>query len=323
MKKTKYYLNTENLRYEQIQSTWKSLIINALGFICAAAVFATIILFFAFRFFDSPKEKQLRRELSQTMLKFEQLNKKIDYLDKVSTSLQKRDDEIYRVIFEAAPIPTTIREAGFGGGEQFKYLENFSNSDLLISTAKRLEKMSTSLYIQSKSYDEITDLLKNKEEMLASIPAIQPISNKSLQMIASGFGLRVHPIYKTRKMHTGIDFAAPTGTKIFATGKGTIQSINDAGRGYGNSIVINHGYNYQTLYGHLSKILVKPGQKIKRGDVIGLVGSTGTSTAPHLHYEVIKNNDKINPINFFYNDLSPTEYNQVVTIASQSNQSFD
>ncbi len=323
MKKAKYYYNTNSLRYEKIQEPWTVQLLRIFGFLCATIIFALVIVVFAFKYLDSPQEKKLKRDLSQMELKFEDLDKKIFFYEKVLTGLQERDENIYRTIFEADPIPTSVREAGFGGGKRFKHLASFSNSELMVKISKRIETIGKQLYIQSKSYDQVVDLIKNKENMFASIPAIQPVANRDLRRIASGFGMRMHPIYKTRRMHAGLDFSAPSGTDVYATGKGTVTKVERLKRGYGNYVVIDHGFNYQTLYAHLSEINVQKGQRIKRGDVIGAVGNTGTSTAPHLHYEVIKNGKKIDPVNFFYNDLSPDEFDEVINISSRHNQSFD
>lgn len=323
MKKENYYFDPETLEYKKIHRTILAKVLRVMGFLSIALVFAFVIVVIAFNFVDSPKEKQLKREIDQMSLEFEQLNKKTEFYNEVLTSLQERDESIYRTIFEAKPIPTSVREAGFGGGNRFKHLENFSNSNLLTETAERIEKIGKKLYIQSKSYDDITSMIQNKEEMFASIPAIQPVSNKNLKRMASGYGMRIHPIYKTRKMHSGVDFSSPTGTPVYATGKGKVIKTVQLKKGYGNFVVIDHGFNYQTLYAHLSEIKVKKGQKIKRGDILGYVGNTGTSTAPHLHYEVIHNKKKIDPINFFYNDLSPAEFDEVLEISSRHNQSFD
>lgn len=323
MKKIKYHFNPSNLRYEKIEMTWGRILLKAFGFLSATAVAAAFIVFLTFQFIDSPKEKQLKRSNAQMEINYEQLNERIAFLEDVLTGLQTRDEDIYRTIFEADPIPESIREAGFGGGNRYRLLENMNNSDLVIETTKRVDQFSKQLYIQSKSYDEIIDLLKNKEDMLASIPAIQPIHNKELKRLASGFGHRIHPIYKTRKMHWGLDFSAPTNTPIYATGKGKVVEVSYSKRGYGHHVIIDHGFGYKTLYAHMNTIDVKKGQWVNRADVIGTVGNTGTSTAPHLHYEVFKNGKKINPINFFYNDLSPDEYDKIVEIASSSNQSFD
>lgn len=323
MKKVKYYYNTSSLRYEKVEESWRSFFLRIFGFLCAITVFAFVVVVFAFKFLPSPQEKQLHRDLAQVELKFLQMNKKLKEYEQVVDVLQDRDASIYRTIFEASPIPASVREAGFGGGNRFKHLEAFDNSELLIETAQRIEKVGKQLYIQSKSYDDIAEMVRNKEDMLASIPAIQPIANKDLKRLASGFGMRMHPIYKRRKMHSGIDFSAPTGTSVHATGKGKVIKVINAKKGYGKHVVIDHGYTYQTLYAHLKEIDVEKGQQVNRGDIIGKVGSTGTSTAPHLHYEVKKNGKRIDPINFFYNDLSPDEFDEFLELASRHNQSFD
>ena len=244
-------------------------------------------------------------------------------MPKKSEKAKQRDDNIYRVIFEADPIPSSIRKAGFGGVNRYKDIRNFSNTELVIEAAKKADKLSKQLYIQSKSFDEVIDLAKNKADMLASIPAIQPIANKDLSRMASGYGYRLHPIYKTRRLHTGMDFTAPQGTPIYATGDGKVAKVRRSRRGYGNHVIIDHSYGYQTLYAHMTKYIVYRGQKVKRGEIIGYVGSSGTSVAPHLHYEVMKNKRKINPVNYYYNDLSPEEYEKMLEISSQNNQSFD
>ncbi len=323
MPKAKYYFNTHSLKYEKVVIPLGKRLLRIFGFLATAIVFSVIIVAFAYAYLDSPKEKQLKREINQLTLQYEILQQRFDEINVVLSDLQQRDDNIYRVIFEAEPIPSSVREAGYGGVDRYKAFESMDNASLVISTMKKLDKLTKQMYIQSKSFDEIVSLARDKSDMLASIPAIQPVSNKDLTRIASGFGYRIHPIYKTTKMHEGIDFTAPVGTEIYATGNGTVKMIEYGSRGYGNHAVISHGFGYETLYGHMSKIKVKPGQKVKRGDVIGVVGSTGTSTAPHLHYEVIRQGTKINPINFFYNDLTPEEYEKMIEISSRSNQSFD
>ena len=276
-----------------------------------------------FQFFDSPKEKMLNREIKQLISQYEITQKKLQQVEIVLDDIQHRDDNIYRVIFEADPIPKTIRKAGYGGVNRYQNLKGYKNSDLIISTTKKIDQITKQLYIQSKSFDYIITLAENKEKMLASIPAIQPVSNKDLSRMASGFGYRIHPIYKTNKFHAGMDFSAKTGTPIYSTGDGTVYKVRKSKRGYGNHVVINHGFGYKTLYAHMSKYTVKKGQKIKRGDIIGYVGNTGTSVAPHLHYEVHKDGKKINPVNFYYNDLTPAKYEKMLEICSQNNQSFD
>jgi murein DD-endopeptidase MepM/ murein hydrolase activator NlpD len=289
----------------------------------AASVFAFLVIVVFATFFDSPKEKQLKREIAQLELQYKLLRNRMSRVDQVLAELQEKDDDIYRVIFEAEPIPNSVRNAGFGGVNRYRELEQLANSDIVIGTTKRLDKLTKQLVVQSRSFDEVIALAENKEEMLASIPAIQPVANEKLKRVASGFNYRIHPIYKVRHFHTGIDFTAPRGTEVYATGDGKVHDVIMKKRGYGYHVIINHGYGYKTLYAHMSKFKVRKGEKIKRGDVIGYVGSTGTSTAPHLHYEVIKNGEKINPMNFFFNDLTPAEYEKVLELSSQSNQSFD
>jgi len=236
-------------------------------------------------------------------------------------NMQNRDDNIYRTIFEAEPIPDNIRKAGFGGEDRYKDLKGYDNTELMKNTTTRLDVISRQLYIQSKSFDELILLAKSKEKMLSCLPAIQPVS-KTRCNIVSGFGYRIHPVYKTARMHTGIDFAAKTGTPIYATGDGTVIDPKGNQSGYGIVCIINHGFGFQSLYGHMSKMIVRPGDKVTRGQVIGFVGSTGLSVAPHCHYEIIKNGVKINPVNYFYNDLTPQEYEKVIEQASKLNQSL-
>lgn len=323
MPKAKYYFNTESLKYEKVIVSFKKRLWRVLGWLATASVFGTIVLLIAYNFLDSPKEKQLKREIAQLQDQYDLLNQRIDLANSVLKDLQVSDDQIYRVVFEAEPIAAEVRQAGAGGINRYKLLEGFDNSDLLINTTQRIDQLTRQLYIQSKSFDEVFKLAKQKSQMLASIPGIQPVAIKGSSRLVSGFGYRIHPIYKTAKMHTGIDFAAPTGTPIYSTGNGVVSQTEFNGRGYGNNVVINHGYGYQTLYGHMTKFVVRPGQKVQRGDLIGYVGSTGSSTGPHCHYEVIKDGNKIDPINYFYNDLTPQEYEQIRILAAQENQSFD
>ncbi|MBU1759819.1 MAG: M23 family metallopeptidase, partial [Bacteroidetes bacterium] len=273
-------------------------------------------------FLDSPKEKQLKREIGALNLQYNILKGRLKQMDIVMGDLQQRDDNIYRVIFEAEPIPLDVRKAGFGGINRYKNLENYTSSNLMVETTKKLDVISKEMYIQSKSYDELAKTVASKGKMMASIPAVQPIDSRKLRGSISGFGYRMHPIYKIRKMHEGLDFAAPIGTPIYATGDGVVIAAGGE-RGYGNRIMISHGYGYVTKYAHMSKFKARKGQRVHRGDVIGYVGNTGASTGPHCHYEVIKNGKQINPINFFFNDLSPSEYMTMLEVASRENQSLD
>jgi len=323
MAKVKYYYDTKTLSYKRIELSVANKIKKILYFFFGSALTGFFMVVIFLQFFDSPKEKILNREIQQLSIQYKIIQNKLEKAEIVLDDLQKRDDKIYRLIFEADPIPKSIRKAGYGGVNRYQDLTGFNNSELVISTSKKIDQVTKQLYIQSKSFDEIIDLAKNKTTMLASIPAIQPVSNKDLSRMASGFGNRIHPIYKTKKFHAGMDFSAKTGTPIYATGDGEISKVKRSRKGYGNHVVINHGFGYKTLYAHMSKYIVKKRQKVKRGDIIGYVGNTGTSVAPHLHYEVHKEGKKINPVNFYYNDLTPEQFEKMLLISSQSNQSFD
>ncbi len=324
MSKIKFYYDPKTLSYRRIETSFWVRARNFIIFILSAILAGFLFVVATEGIFESPKEKALRRDNEFLKLKMELINKDLDDLSLVLSEMQKRDDNIYRIIFEAEPIDKEIRKVGMAGANRYKDLEGFASTELVKSSVKKLDKLKKQTYIQSKSFDEVVALAKNKNKLLSSIPAIQPVANQDLTRLASGFGMRIHPVYKVRKLHSGIDFSAPTGTPIYATGDGKVIPDNGlGGSGYGNFVIISHGFGYHTLYAHMSKINVKIGQQVKRGDIIGFVGSTGTSTAPHLHYEVIKNGEKINPINFFYNDLSPEEYEQMIILSSQENQSFD
>ena len=323
MSKIKYYYDTKTLSYKPIESTGIDKFKKFIVYLTSSAILAFFTLLIFFQYFDSPKEKRLKGEINHLLSQYEIINNDLEKIELVLDDIQKRDDNIYRTIFEADPIPTSIRKQGFGGVNRYKKLSGFSNSDLIINTSKKIDQLTKQLYLQSKSFDEIIELAKNKSKMLASIPAIQPVANKDLKRMTSGYGYRIHPIYKTRKMHYGMDYSAKVGTEIYATGDGVVSKVKRSKRGYGNYVKINHGFGYETLYAHMSKYIVKKGQKVKRGEVIGYVGNTGISTAPHLHYEVRKDNKKINPVNFYFNDLTPDEYEKMLELASQPNQSFD
>jgi len=323
MAKAKYRYNPHTLSYDKIELTLRKKIAKSLTFIGAGLVFGVIIYGIAYTYIDSPKEKQLKIENAQLQSQYVILNKKLDEFATVMEDVQHRDDNIYRVIFEAEPIDNEIRKAGFGGVNRYKKLEGYNDSELIIETSKKLDKLSKQLYIQSKSFDEVFKMAKKKEDMLASLPAIQPVSNEDLTRMASGYGYRIDPHYKVRKLHTGMDFTAKTGTPIYATGDGKVVVADRKSRGYGNHVRISHGYGYITLYAHMSKMAVKVGQKVKRGDVIGYVGNTGKSKGPHCHYEVRKNNKPINPINFYFNDLTPEQYAKMIELSNDPTQSLD
>ncbi|MFN6944416.1 MAG: M23 family metallopeptidase, partial [Cytophagaceae bacterium] len=296
---------------------------NALGFILLTLVFAVFMVYMYNKYFESPKEAALARENEELILYYELLNKELDMAKEMVISLQERDDNIYRVIFEAEPIPQNIRTGGMLSQNYKKMLAKSEGTEkLIISTIEKMENLKRQMYIQTKSHDEIIELAKNKSDMLASIPAIQPIINKELNKLVSGFGMRFHPIYKVKRMHTGCDFMAPKGTPIYATGNGKVRLVRTSLGGYGKEVEIDHGYGYVTKYAHMNGFAVKQGQKVKRGELIGYVGNTGASTAPHLHYEVIHNGTKVNPVHYFYNDLNPEEYERILELASKENQSL-
>ena len=323
MAKIKYYYDTKTLSYKRIKLSKLEKTKKYLIFFSSSIFLALVIIVMFFQFFDSPKEKRLKDEIYNLTSQYHVIDNNMKQIEIVLDDIQERDDNIYRTIFEADPIPNSIRKQGFGGVNRYKKFEGYSNSKIIINTTRKLDQLTKQLYLQSKSFDKIINLAKNKSEMLASIPAIQPVSNKNLSRMASGYGYRIHPIYKTRKLHAGMDFSAKTGTEIYATGDGVISKVRRSKKGYGNHVKINHGFGYETLYAHMSKYIVKRGQKVKRGEVIGYVGNTGTSVAPHLHYEVHKDKRRINPVNFYYNDLNPEEYEKMIELSSQSNQSFD
>ncbi len=326
MAKKKYKFNPDTLNYERIGLSWKSKIIKTLAYLSSSFALALIISVVFVNFYETPKSKALKRENKRLLTQYELMQKDLDKVEQVLTDLQQRDDNIYRVIFEAEPIPSSVRQAGFGGINKYQHLENLSNADLVINTAHKLDVLSKEAYIQSKSYDEVLDLALNKEKMLASLPAIMPITNKDLKRTSSGWGYRIHPITKVRKMHWGQDFSAPIGTPIYATGEGKVIEVKGSKRsrvGFGLCIKIDHGFGYETLYGHMNEFAVKRGQTVKRGDIIGYVGNSGGSTAPHLHYEVHKNGKKVNPAYFMFKDLTPQEYDKMIAISSNIGQSLD
>jgi murein DD-endopeptidase MepM/ murein hydrolase activator NlpD len=323
MARTKYKFNPESLSFDRISLGVKALLLRFLAYFIGSIIIAVIYSFIFAFFIDSPKEKALIREIDQLTLQYELINKEMGNLEIVLDQLQETDDNLYRTIFEAEPIPASLREGGVGGVNRYADLEGYSNSAIVVETAERLDKIGKKIYEQGKSFDELISLARNKETMLRCIPAIQPISNKDLTRTASGWGLRVHPIYKITLFHNGMDFTAPTGTPVYSTGDGKVLSVKSSRRGLGNNIVIDHGYGYSTVYAHLSEFNVKTGQKVERGDIIGYVGSTGLSTAPHLHYEVHLNEKAVDPINYYINDLNAEDYERMIEISSRSGQTFD
>ncbi|NML20403.1 peptidoglycan DD-metalloendopeptidase family protein [Pseudoflavitalea sp. G-6-1-2] len=323
MKKIKYYYNTNTLRYEKLETPLRVKLLRVLGFISAAIVTALIIVSIAYRYFPSANEKKLLTENERLEEQYENLDHAAGKLSQRLKELEERDNEIYRVIFEANPIPDSSRAMEIAQQKEWKMVTSMTNSELENSIVQTLNNLNNRMSNQDASYADITKFIANKEEMLASTPAIQPVSNSDLKRVASGYGSRIDPVYKTIKFHAGLDFSAPQGTPIYATANGVARTAGNLGNGYGNHVVINHGYGYETLYGHMFKVKVKAGQRVKRGEVIGWVGSTGKSTGPHCHYEVHKNGRPVDPIYFFYNDLTPEQFDRMLKMAASSNQSFD
>ena len=322
MKNINYKYNPDTLEYEEVKLTLWDRTKKLSYYLIASVVFSFLILSIAFYNIRNYIQKEAAKENQSLRQEISSFNKDLSLILEVLGDIQLRDDNIYRAIFETDPYPDYKRQLGTGGNSmKYKKYENMEYGDLVIEISKKIELIEKKLASQSKSFDEVFDLTKEKQKMIKSIPSIQPVSNRDLTRIASGFGLRMHPIYKIIKMHKGMDFTAPIGTEIYATGDGIVEKVGWAG-GYGRTIMINHGFGYKTRYAHCSKYNCRKGQKVKRGDLIGFVGNTGQSSGPHLHYEVFKNKRQINPVNFFFNDLSPEEYDKVIEISSRPNQSL-
>jgi murein DD-endopeptidase MepM/ murein hydrolase activator NlpD len=323
MKKIKYYYNTNTLRYEKLEVPLRVKLLRIFGFVAAAFVTAALISYVAFQFIGSPKEKILQQQNENLKDNYKDLSNQVESILQQMKELEKRDNDVYRAIFEASPIPDSARAKELEIKKEIATILSIKDNQLVSAIMTTLNKLAGRILVQQKSYDEVDELVKNKEKLLSHTPAIQPISNKDLNRVASGYGYRIDPVYKTTKFHAGLDFSAPQGTPIYATADGTVTTSGNSGNGYGNHVIINHGYGYETLYGHMVRVKSGNGQSVKRGEVIGWVGSTGKSTGPHCHYEVHKNGEKINPIYFFFNDLSPEQFDMLLKKAAASNQSFD
>lgn len=322
MAKVKYYYNPDTLSYSKIVPKKGTYIKRAILVLSAVLLTGFLGFIILVNVLESPREKRLKRELENMKINYEILSKRAETHEERLSELEQRDNNIYRQFFEANPIPDEIRKAGFGGVNRYKSLEGFENSSMITNLTKQMDVLSKRIVVQSKSLDEIVKMAANKEEMLASIPAIQPVKREQLTRMASGFGMRMHPILKIMKMHEGMDFTAKKGTPIYATGNGTVVKA-ERSRTFGNVVYIDHGYGYKTVYAHMSKIATRKGKKVKRGDLIGFVGNTGRSVGPHLHYEVRKNGRPVNPIYYYYGDLTPEEFIAMQKVAEQEGQSFD
>ena len=326
MARIKYYYDTETCKYERVKVKTSDVILNGLGILSLTVAMAAGLLtvYLYSNYFESPKELILKNEVKELEFYYEKLTKDVTHLSSILDNIEHRDDNIYRVVLGAEPIEKSVRHAGVGGSDRYVDIKekDIAHDDLVLKLHEKVDLLRRKLYIESKSQDEVVSLAEKKEKLYAAIPAIQPVSNKQLLALSSGFGWRTHPIYKVKKMHPGIDFAASIGTPIYATADGTVEQVSVKFSGYGKMVEIDHGFGYRTRYAHMHGFAVRSGQNVKRGDLIGYVGNTGMSTAPHLHYEVLINGGQVNPVHYFYNDLSPAEYEKVLELASIENQSL-
>ena len=323
MPKTKYRYNPQTLSYEEVSPGIWMRLFRLLLWLSPSIIMGLVFAFFFSRRMDSPNEQRLKSEIGMYKDEVERLSEDMDLVNRVLNDVEKRDEDLYRVALNAGSFPKELRSMGTGGSEKYAYLDHYSNTELLKLASEKMDRLENRLQSQSLSFKELLNIAKNKDKMLSSIPAIQPVSNKNLKQMASGFGYRIDPIYKTRQMHTGTDFTASIGTHVHATGDGVVEALEVSGWGYGKSIVINHGFGFKTRYAHLSGFKVRQGQRINRGELIGLVGNTGKSTGPHLHYEVEKGGVKVNPIHYFHSDLTPAQYEQLIQMSQNSFNSFD
>jgi murein DD-endopeptidase MepM/ murein hydrolase activator NlpD len=324
MARIKYYYDTETCKYERVRTKNSDIILNLLGILSLTLSLAVGLLFLYSNYFESPKEVMLKNQVKELEFYYKNLNSDVEQMRRILGNIEDRDDNIYRVVLGAEPIDKSVRDAGVGGADRYAEIKEkiIPQKDLITNLHEKVDLLRRKLYIESKSQDEVVELAENKEKLFAAVPAIQPVSNKQLIALASGFGMRIHPVYKVKKMHTGIDFAASIGTPIYATADGKVVEVSVRFSGYGKMVEIDHGFGYRTRYAHMHDFAVRQGQNVKRGDLIGYVGNTGLSTASHLHYEVLMNGSHINPVHYFFNDLSPAEYEKIIELASVENQSL-
>lgn len=322
MRKVYYIYNPKTRTYDRVYPTFRQRVLNVLKRLFIGMGFGAGSFILLLWIFGSPSEKELRIENSRLLAQYNVLSRRLDEALGVMQGIQQRDDNLYRVVLQADPVADAVRRAGYGGTNRYEDLMDMANADLVVNTTQKMDVLNRQLYIQSKSFDELVDLFKDHDEMLKCIPAIQPVSNKNLKQTASGYGMRIDPIYKTAKFHAGMDFSANIGTPIYATGNGTVVKAGWESA-YGNLIKVDHGFGYVTWYAHLSKIKVRVGQKVVRGEVIGEVGNTGKSTGPHLHYEVHVKGKVVNPVNYYFMDLSAEEYDKMIELAANQGKVFD
>ena len=323
MKKIKYFFNTHTLRFEKIEVPLKVRLLQTIGFVIASLAVGVLFVAILFKFIDSPKERLLRQQNTAYKESYAVLQERMKQLELQMVELEQRDNEVYRSIFEATPIPDSARVKDMLAKNEIRLIQSLSNTALIENMRNQLNNLSLRMSFQDQSFTEITVMVKNKAKLLRAIPAIQPVSNKNMKRVASGFGYRIDPLYKDSRLHAGLDFSAPTGTPIYATADGEVQIAGFNTDGYGNKVVINHGYGFQTLYAHMVRVKARVGQSVKRGEVIGYVGSTGKSTGPHLHYEVIKRGAKVDPVYYFFNDLTPAQFDRLLKEAAANKQSLD
>lgn len=324
MARIKYYYDTETCKYERIKTSTGDIVLNTLGILSLTMAMAVGLLLLYNNYFESPKELLLKNEVKEMEFYYQNMEQELDKLKNQLATMEYRDDNIYRAVLGAEPIDKNIRQGGVGGSDRYEEIKtkNISHKDLIVELQSTLDNLKRKIYIESKSQDDVVALAENKEKLFAAIPAIQPVANKELIALASGYGMRIHPVYKVLKMHTGVDFAASIGTPIYATADGMVDKTEVSFSGYGKVLEIDHGFGYRTRFAHMHGFAVRQGQKVKRGDLIGYVGDTGLSTAPHLHYEVFVNGVHVNPVHYFFNDLNPAEYEKVIELASIENQSL-
>ena len=322
MAKKKYKINPETLAMEQVEHGFRYWLRQTGIYILAGIVLGIGFLYLFLIFFPSPREKQLLREKATMESQLDVLNSQVDQMQVVMTDLQQRDDNLYRVLFGAEPIPMSVRQGAQRKIDYYEQLAQMTNSELAADLTLKVDLLEKEIYVQAKSYDEVAQMAKEQEIRMENIPAIQPVMNKDLKRVASGYGMRIDPVYHVRKFHQGMDFTAPTGTEIFATGNAKVE-FTGWKQGYGNTVILDHGYGYKTLYAHLYKSLVRKGQKVRRSDIIALVGNTGKSTGPHLHYEVRLNGKPVDPRNYYFYDLSPEEYDQMIQLSNNFGQMLD
>ena len=322
MRKVYYIYNPKTRSYDRIYPTFRQRVLHVMKRLFVGMGFGAGSFILLLWIFGSPSEKELRIENSRLLAQYNVLSRRLDEALNVMQGIQQRDDNLYRVVLQADPVADAVRKAGYGGTNRYEDLMDLANADLVVNTTQKMDVLNRQLYIQSKSFDEVVDLCKNNDEMLKCIPAIQPVSNKNLKQTASGYGYRIDPIYKTTKFHSGMDFSANIGTPVYATGDGRVVKVGWES-GYGKLIKIDHGFGYMTWYAHLNDYNVRVGQKVVRGEVIGKVGNTGKSTGPHLHYEVHVKGKVVNPVNYYFMDLSAEDYDKMIEIVANHGKVFD